>query len=104
MTTTLPLRPPRTHRAARLGPVPYSLLGVAAAAYLDLVVDPGALRELEREVPQVGAVQPTHRELLGQPDHALHQPDLVDVAAVQERAPRSLDDGYLVACQEPVDR
>lgn len=32
MTTTLPLRPPRTPRAARLGPVPYSLLAVAAAA------------------------------------------------------------------------
>ena len=29
MTTTLPLRPPRNHPAARLGPIPYSLLAVA---------------------------------------------------------------------------
>ena len=79
-------------------------LDVVAAPELDLVVDPGALRQLEHEVPQVGVPQTAQREALGQPDDPLHDVHLVGLAAEQERAAAALDDGDLVPGEEAVDR
>src|SRR6202044_1096785 len=67
-----------------------------------LVLDPGARGQLEHDVPQVGAVQPAQRQVIRQPEDPVDEEDLVGLAAVQERAAVTLDDGHLVPRQEAI--
>ena len=78
-------------------------LALPAARHLQLVLDPGARGQLEHGVPQVGAVQPAQRQVIGQAEDPVDQEHLVRLAPVQERAPGALDDRDLVPGQEAVD-
>src|SRR5690348_9599068 len=90
------VRDPRVQRIVEALPV-------VAADHLQLVLDPGPVRQLEHRVPQVGAAEPAQRQVVGQPERAVHDEHRVGLAAEQERAPRALHDRDLVPGQEPVD-
>ncbi len=96
----------RAERVARVVGVERVLhpLAVAAADDLELVLDARPRRDLEREVPDVGAFEPRQLLRRRQAVDPVLEVDGVGVAAPHDRDALVLDDRELVAALPRVDR
>ena len=76
-------------------------MGPEAVDDLDLVLDPGAVRDGERQQPPVGVVDGVVAQVGGEADAEVDEAHLDGRAVVGERAPARLDDRERPAVGEP---